>query len=227
MKWIASALLKYRLLILAASAAGGVSLASSGQVSISPMPLRSLEHVGWTAADFDGDGQPDLAITETTGRNSYILDVRLSTNVERGSRSQRPDLPILFSSPSGLHLIARDVDGDHDLDIVVTLGIARQPMAVWINEGQGRFVEGDLTSFPTWDWREGFSSFPQIPPDSAQKLCSESRRCWLALASDSGTVQRMYCAAILQLRQRKLLISSCPASKRSARAPPCQLSALS
>src|SRR5204863_6862501 len=107
MKWILSTLLAV------SAAAPGVCLAFSVQVSTSPPPLRPLEGVAWTAADFDSDSRPDLAITEATGRNSHILDVRLSANFES-------DLPVLSSSPFGLHLTAPDVDGDHDLDIVIT-----------------------------------------------------------------------------------------------------------
>jgi len=220
MKSTASVIPKLRPLILAVSAAIGVCLASSSQVSHWPLPLQSLENVSWTAADFDGDSQPDLAIAEAKGRNNYILNVRLSANTESGFHAQWPDLPILSSSPFGLHLTPRDVDGDHDLDIVLTAGIARQPMAVWINEGLGRFVEGDLASFPTWDGRESFSSFPENPRDSAQTLCSEGRRCWLALTPDSGPAQPWRCVAIRQLRRRNVLTSSCLASKQGARAPP-------
>jgi hypothetical protein len=221
MKRIESALAACKLLVVAFSAATGGCLAFSGQVSTSPLPLRSLDYAGWTAADFDGDNQPDLAITEAKGRNGYILDVRLSTNLESGLRSQQPELPVLSTSPFGLHLTPRDVDRDHDLDIVITVGIARQPMAVWINDGQGRFAEGDLTSFPTWDSRESLSSLPEIPRDSAQTLFSDGRRCWLALGLASDSVQGLHCVAILQFR-RNLRNSSCPASKETARAPPGQ-----
>jgi hypothetical protein len=222
MNWIASTLAKGRLLILAASVVAGVSLAFSSQVSTSPLPLRSLEPVGWTAADFDGDNQPDLAISEATGRNSYILDVRLSATFESSSRSQQL---VLSSSPSGLHVTAQDVDGDHDLDIVITVGIARQTVAIWINDGQGRFAEGDLASFPTWNRRGGFFSL-QLPRDSSRELCSEGRRYRLALVLASGLVQRIRCIAIFQPRRRNPLFS-CPANKLTARAPPYQLSVLS
>src|SRR5437773_1380917 len=119
MKWIASTLARCWLLILAASAAAGVSQAFASQVSTSPLPLRSFEHLGWTTADFDGDSQPYVAITEVRGRNSYVLSVRLSTNLEPGSRSPHPDLPNLSSSAVELHITPRDVDGDHDLDLVI------------------------------------------------------------------------------------------------------------
>src|SRR5438309_1758240 len=118
MNWIAFMRANCRLLILAASAAAGGSQSFAGQISTSPLALRSFEHLGWTAADFDGDSQPDVAITEVKGRNSYVLSIRLSTNVELGARSQQADLPVPSSSTLGLHITPRDVDGDHDLDIV-------------------------------------------------------------------------------------------------------------
>ena len=125
----------------------GVSLCFAGSVrgSITPEPGHLLDHIGWTVADFDGDNQPDLVITQTQGRG-YLLQFQLSGNREGGApgRTLFPPLPSAF----GLHLTPRDVDGDHDLDIVITSGFARQPVAVWINDGQGRFEEGDLTAYP-------------------------------------------------------------------------------
>src|SRR5262245_58830992 len=104
--------------------AGGVCLAS-------PQPVRSLEHFGPAVADFDGDLQPDLAIVFAEGRYGYSLQLEFSGAHERGSLLSRSGRPIALSSPL-LRLTALDVDGDRDLDIVITQGFSRQPLAVWI-----------------------------------------------------------------------------------------------
>jgi len=109
----------------------------SGQVSTSPPPLRSLGYVGWTAADFDGDKSTRLGDHRSNRPEQLHPGLRLSTNFVSESRSQRPDLPVLPSSPFWVTPYTARCGRDHDLDIVFTVGIARQPMAVWINDSQG------------------------------------------------------------------------------------------
>src|SRR5262249_11776708 len=141
-----------------------------------------LEHIGWTVADFDGDNQPDLAITQTQGRG-YLLQFELSRNREGGApRTLFPPLPSAF----GLHLTPRDVDGDHDLDIVITSGFARQPVAVWINDGQGRFQEGDLTAYPSATGRGDLSLSSQSLWNRLQPLFSPNRRLLFRIAPRAG-----------------------------------------
>ena len=98
-KLIASAFLRSPLLIFAAAA--GVCLASSGQVSTFQLPLRSLGHVGWTAADFDGDNQLDVATTRSAGRGRYVLELELSTRRARGGSGGQFSFPPLPYSAFG------------------------------------------------------------------------------------------------------------------------------
>ena len=167
-------------LLLVALTAGGACIASTGRVlSAPPLPMRSLQHLGWAVADFDGDSQPDLAITKMEAQGAgyvYWLEFDLSTKREADPTRRRPGLPALASSVFGLHLTPRDVDGDHDLDIVITVGIARQPVAVWINDGQGGFAEGDLAAYPALNCREELSLSPQSGSDNTPLLCDPCRR---------------------------------------------------
>jgi hypothetical protein len=173
------------LLLLALAAGDACFAATTGRIlSGPPLPVRSLEHLGWAIADFDGDSQPDLAITKMEAQGAgyvYWLEFELSTKREAEPARQRPGLPVLASSVFGLHLTPRDVDGDHDLDIVITVGIARQPVAVWINDGQGGFAEGDLALYPALNCREDLSLSPQIGSESTPLLYDPGRRCQFGL----------------------------------------------
>jgi hypothetical protein len=215
---IVSALRKLPLLAFTMAAAGAC-LASSGREAGSPLPVRSFEQSGWTVADFDGDKQPDLAFADVKGRGRYALELELSTRRE-GTSAVRNDFPALPSSPFGLHLTARDVDGDHDLDIVITAGFAHQPLAVWINDGQGQFKEGDAAAYPAWIWHEGASVSTQSVPSSSQPLFGQNLRSgfcvdpgralhWPVPGSNGKLVQRPY-----------LLTYPTLADTRPARAPP-------
>src|SRR5579872_5355845 len=211
-------------LVLSLSA-GNVCLPATGTVvSAPPLPLRFLSHLDWAMADFDGDSQPDVAITKMEARGSglvYLLELDLRTSHTTGSTA-RPGLPAIASSKFGLHLTPRDVDGDHDLDIVVTMGIGRQPVAVWINDGQGRFAEGDLAAYPALTCLEDLSLCAQSRPETSPLLYDQGRRSSIGLTvgnlsesvppSDGRPASRL-----------ELLISRFPTGQRLARAPPSVL----
>jgi hypothetical protein len=95
-------------------------------------------------ADFDGDRRPDLAYIEAgqggPGTNTYWLDLRLSFQGPRAIRVLAPS--------GGLFLEARDVNGDHAVDLVVTTAWFRQPVAVLLNNGHGTFTAAKPVEFP-------------------------------------------------------------------------------
>jgi hypothetical protein len=88
--------------------------------------------------DLDGDLQPDLVRISHSGHDSlgylYTMDFQMSSGVARG--------PIQFhsQSPDGVRVVPRDVDGDHDIDLVITSALDLKTIGVWINDGSGRFT---------------------------------------------------------------------------------------
>jgi hypothetical protein len=76
--------------------------------------------------DFDGDGRPDVAVIQG-GPNGSQVSIRLS-----GSSSS-----VYLSADVG-SLIAEDIDGDGDLDLVA--GAASGQVMAWLNDGHGRFT---------------------------------------------------------------------------------------
>jgi hypothetical protein len=102
-------------------------------------------------ADFDGDHKPDLA---TLGMPDQI-QVQLGT-------AQFPIFTLLIH-PSANRLSARDLDGDHDRDLVLESPF-NVPLGVWINDGAGNFHVGDLETFRF-----------QLSHDDPRTLCSFAR----------------------------------------------------
>jgi hypothetical protein len=76
--------------------------------------------------DFDGDGRADVALIQD-GAHSSQVSVRLS-----GSSS------VVYLNVNAGSLIAEDIDGDGDLDLVA--GTPSGQVVAWINDGHGRFT---------------------------------------------------------------------------------------
>lgn len=98
--------------------------------------------------DLDGDQRADFASAEPewapAGPNRYRVDVRLT-------RAPAATFYVDTGWAEGLRIIARDIDGDDDLDLLVTTRFERL-LAVWINDGHGQFTEGALSAAlqPVW-----------------------------------------------------------------------------
>jgi hypothetical protein len=95
-------------------------------------------------ADFDGDHRPDLATLQTcqdcSAVGSYWIQLQLS--------AAGPQSIHIFGPPGGLVVEARDVNGDHAVDLVLFTTWFRQPVAVLLNDGHGRFTAATPAAFP-------------------------------------------------------------------------------
>lgn len=84
----------------------------------------------WTAADLDGDGKPDLAVT---GKDADVLALMFGI----GDRFAGPQH---FTTADGAKQIALvDVDGDHHLDAAV-LATTANTLSVLLGNGDGTFA---------------------------------------------------------------------------------------
>ena len=104
----------------------------------------------WSFTDLDGDFNPDLVrstILGSEGRGyTYSVEFKMSTG--------RVSTPIRVQARDswGLQIVPRDVDGDHDLDLVVTNGAFGHAVAVWLNDGAGGFTSAGISQFPASIW---------------------------------------------------------------------------
>ena len=143
---------------LAHSAAADTLSAELLRARLSPLS-------GWLAADLDGDHQPDFARTGRFRRDGtdYVQEIRFGFSAfESGS---------IFVRTSGIatRLVARDVDGDADRDLILQT-LSGEPLAVLLNDGGGNFHQGDLETFRSQlsrEQRSVDSSRPATPnPDA-------------------------------------------------------------
>lgn len=96
---------------------------------------------GCALRDLDGDRVPDAAFHVVTGTRSSPQPAV----VVRFSADRRDEWIPLPTALGGLALSARDVDGDDDVDLVLTRLFHRRPAAVLVNDGSGEFslMDGD------------------------------------------------------------------------------------
>jgi hypothetical protein len=171
---------------LAGHGTSNAAQTASGRVTAAGPGLR------FAIADFDGDLHPDLATVQAghsiAGASNYRIQLQLSA---AGRQSIQVDAPA-----GGLLIEARDVNGDLSVDLVLTTIPFRQPVAVLLNDGHGRFSLSAPTAFPGAfsESKADWASAPNlatdavgVPPQLDAGICTE-RNNLLPYRSPSGFV---------------------------------------
>jgi hypothetical protein len=160
---------------LGALAAAGWTSEPATPSSVQLPPTPSFCDQGCAIADLDGDGRPDLAIARAEGWGpkgfQYRIELNLTTRAGLSSFS-------VSAQRGGLRIIPRDVNGDWDLDLIITSAWSLTPVGVWINDGHGGFTRSDATACPQSTWTEGPKIFSDNPRETFAATVSESSRNW-------------------------------------------------
>jgi hypothetical protein len=135
----------------------GRANAASTSTRQSPVPSAGFNS-SFAIADFDGDRKPDLATVEIQKGNSsstsqYSIRLQLTAGAVQVFG--------VIAPAGGLQIVARDVNGDDALDVLVSTAWQHQQVAVLLNDGHGNFTLADAGAFPTafagsrGDWTSG------------------------------------------------------------------------
>jgi hypothetical protein len=161
---------------------GPVPVASSASETAGPLAEfrfgTAARPFGWSTAlgDFNADGAPDLAVADRVARRPEGFGYRLRVSVS-GLSSR--DVAFV-SRHAALTVRAVDVDHDRDVDLVVSAVPSGELVAVWLNDGRGRFTESNVSRLPAvWssddtldsgDPRSGVSLSAEAPRRAADAL---------------------------------------------------------
>jgi hypothetical protein len=127
--------------------------AFSGTTAACPLPpgtekFQLSAYVPSAVADLDGDLQPDVATVRVEGIGPVTTQYRIELKLTAGLSGA-----IAVNAPfGGLLVTPRDVDGDNDLDLIVTTSRLHLPVGIWINNGRGQFSAANPAAFPKTIW---------------------------------------------------------------------------
>jgi hypothetical protein len=127
-------------------------------------------------SDFDGDLRPDFARVQagasTPHGTDYWIQLQLSAARRQSIR--------LVAPVGGLQIEARDVNGDHAVDLVLSSTTFGQPVAVLLNDGHGSFSRVAPSAFsevfnnPLTHWTSACNQETEavgVPPQSRSSVC--------------------------------------------------------
>src|ERR1700747_1600027 len=122
-------LLPYLIFCLFFTFAGGS--ASAGENVYRPSVAWHGPNLPFAVADFDGDLHPDVVTVQAGTSNSrtsnYSIQLRLSAIGQHSIQ--------LVAPAGGLLIEARDVDGNHAIDLVIRTAWFKLPVAIFLNDG--------------------------------------------------------------------------------------------
>jgi hypothetical protein len=129
------------ILFLCLGVFGGAAAANPSVQAPPAAPLgRGLP---FAIADLDGDLRPDVASVQagahTYGSTEYWVQLELSSAGRQFIRLVGPE--------GGLLVEARDVNGDHAVDLVFVTAWFRQPVAILLNDGHGSFSQAEPAAY--------------------------------------------------------------------------------
>jgi hypothetical protein len=85
------------------------------------------------------------------------------------------------------------VDGDGDLDLVVTSAWSFAPVGVWINNGHGEFARGDPTAYPRAIWTEAPKVVSNTPQEALKATVPHFSRFCIDFSNESCFCNNMLC----------------------------------
>ncbi len=198
--------------------AGGFGVcATPAEMPRLPEQLPSAWTSPWAMAKLDSDNRLDVAVSRVEGHdeNGYVyrVDLRLSSGTRADS------FTVAAGNGWGINITPRDVDGDDDLDLVITSGFDHQPIGIWINDGNGSFSESEVDDFSDAIWLDQSAVTYDENSGLPTPLAVSQFRQFFSL-NYAGWIEPRPAAAIAPNANARVVPTSSRLSRRPSRAPP-------
>jgi hypothetical protein len=126
----------------------------------------------------------------------------------------------LTAPVGGLQIVARDVNGDSALDLVISTAWEHQAVAVLLNNGQGKFTSESPTGFSTAIWECPAEFTGRIADHAQDKSLLASRRLPTGAAEGNSRVLNPQTVSVVLSRAAYPAPAGSPHLSPFGRAPP-------
>ena len=138
------------------------------------VPFVGVQYSKTAFADVDGDNDLDVLIT---GQGDNLPVAKLYINNGNGNYTEKANTP--FTGVSYSATAFADIDGDSDLDVIITGGTSK----LYTNDGSGNFTE--VTNVPFDDVDKGGVAFADVDGDNDLDVLIIGER-------GSGAIAKLY-----------------------------------
>jgi len=178
------------------------------------LPSHTTRNRSWAVSDMNGDKVADLASAGPGRREGAEYAREISVNLAGTGKAQFT----IHSPGAAIQLTLRDIDGDHDRDLIIVEPWSRRAISIWLNDGRGHFEEGNLAKYEP--------ALGQPPPQSAgssfrvrvRLFARNEKRTPYAAPVVSHLERRQFSAAIVRIHDANVVSAGQTIS--SPRAPP-------
>lgn len=190
------------------------SLIPAASAKTLQLPAHTTRNRAWVLSDMNGDKIADMAAAGPGRIDDRGYSREVSVHIAGAGKSRFT----VRTQSAGIQLSLRDIDGDHDRDLVILEPWSLEPIGIWLNDGEGNFEEGNVSLYRRAIGRREPRSFASSPQEKPTQFALHHER--TARVAPVCTGQTPVQTRALLLAEYHPQVLSRRQSGASPRAPP-------